>query len=149
MREGAGLGRSFSRAWAMSHQDVGAVEALFVAFADRDLDAAARVLDPKVEIRPAIVGGPEGIVNRGLGGTSEFWADIDAAWAEFRIEAEEFQDLGGRVLVLGRAFARGRESAVAINEPTAWIAELHEAKIVGFQSFRSQRAAREAAGLRE
>jgi ketosteroid isomerase-like protein len=133
----------------MSQENVDAVRALFVAFADRDLDAAARVLDPKVEIRPAIVGGPEGIVYRGLPGNGEFWADIDATWAEFRIEPEEFRDLGERVLVLGRAFARGRESGVAVNEPAAWIAELHEAKIVGFWSFSSRAEALKAAGLRE
>jgi ketosteroid isomerase-like protein len=133
----------------MSQENVDAVKGLFVAFADRDLDAAARVLDPKVEIRPAIVGGPEGVVYRGWRGNSEFWADIDATWAEFRIEPEEFRDLGKRVLVLGRAFARGRESGIAINEAAAWIAELHEAKIVGFQSFSGYARALEAAGLRE
>jgi ketosteroid isomerase-like protein len=132
----------------MSQENVSAVKALFVAFADRDLDAAAEVLDPNVEIRPAIVGGPEGVVYRGLRGNSEFWADIDAAWAEFHIEPEEFRDLGERVLVLGRAFARGRESGVALDEPAAWIAELHETKIVGFRSFSSQREALDVAGLR-
>src|SRR5512132_3804960 len=71
----------------MSQEDLDAVKALFVAFAGRDLDAVARVLDPKVEIRPAIVGGPEGVVYRGLSGNSDFWADIDAAWAECRIAA--------------------------------------------------------------
>ena len=78
----------------MSQEDLDAVKTLFVAFAGRDLDAVARVLDPKVEIRPAIVGGPERVVYRGLSGNSDFWADIDAAWAEFRTEPEEFRDLG-------------------------------------------------------
>jgi hypothetical protein len=64
------------------------------AFAERDQGAAAAVLHPEVEIHPAIVGGPEGIVYRGLDGNKQFWADIDAAWSEFRIEAEEFRDLG-------------------------------------------------------
>jgi len=68
----------------MAQENIDAVKALFVAFADRDLDAAGSVLDPDVEIRPAIVGGPEGVVYRGLSGNSQFWADIDAAWAEFR-----------------------------------------------------------------
>ena len=133
----------------MSEENVNAVKALLRAFADRDVDAAARVLDPQVAIRPAIVGGPERVVYRGLSGNSELWADIDAAWAEFRIVPEEFRDLGARVLVLGRAFARGRESEVAIDEPAAWIAELHEGRIVTFQSFSSQQEALKAAGLSE
>jgi hypothetical protein len=38
------------------------VEQLFAAFADRDFEVAAKVLDPSVEIRTAVVGGPEGVV---------------------------------------------------------------------------------------
>ena len=97
----------------------------------------ARVLDPKVEIRPVIVGGPGGIVYRGLGGNSDFWAEIDAAWAEFRIEPEEFRDLGRRA-VSSHWGAPSLAAAKAVLPSTnlrAWIAELREGKIVGFQSF--------------
>ncbi|MGE5748044.1 MAG: hypothetical protein ACM33U_12410 [Solirubrobacterales bacterium] len=48
----------------MSQENVELVKSLFAAFADRDLDAAASVLHPEVVIRPAIVGGPEGVVLR-------------------------------------------------------------------------------------
>ena len=58
-------------------------KSLLAAFADRDQGAAAEVVHPEVEIRPAIVGGLEGIIYRGLDGTIQFWADIDAAWSEF------------------------------------------------------------------
>ena len=95
----------------MSQENVEIAQSFFAAFADRDQGAAAKVLHPEVEIRPAVVGGPEGIVYRGLDGNNQFWADVDAAWSEFRIEAEEVRDLGDKVLVLGRAFARAREAA--------------------------------------
>jgi ketosteroid isomerase-like protein len=134
---------------AMSQENVELVKSLFAAFADRDLDAAASVLHPEIEIRPAIVGGPEGVVYRGLNGNRQFWADIDAAWTEFRIEPEEFRDLGGQVLVLGRAFAHAPGSGIALDEATAWIAAVHEGQIVRFRSFTNQRQALEAAGLRE
>jgi ketosteroid isomerase-like protein len=134
---------------AMSRENVELVKSLFAAFADRDLDAAASVLHPEIEIRPAIVGGPEGVVYRGLNGNRQFWADIDAAWTEFRIEPEEFRDLGGQVLVLGRAFAHAPGSGIALDEATAWIAAVHEGQIVRFRSFTNQRQALEAAGLRE
>src|SRR5215217_7486785 len=101
----------------MSRENVEVVKALFAAFADRDLVAATSVLDYEVEIRPGLVGGLEGTVYRGLSGNEQFWADIDATWLEFRIEPHEFRDLGGRVLVLGRAFARGRGSGVALDQP--------------------------------
>jgi ketosteroid isomerase-like protein len=133
----------------MAQEDVNVVKALFAAFADRDLVAASTVLDHEVEIRPGLVGGLEGTVYRGLSGNEQFWTDIDATWVEFRIEPHEFRDLGGRVLILGRAFARGRESGVALDQPAAWIAEVHDGKILTFRSFSDQQEALEAAGLSE
>jgi ketosteroid isomerase-like protein len=133
----------------MSEENVGIVKAFFTAFAERDHAAAAAVLDPDVEIRPAIVGGPEGVVYRGHPGNRRFWHDINAAWKEFRIETEEFRDLGERVLVLGRAFARGEGSGIALDEPVAWLAAVREGRIVEFRSFSHQQEALEAAGLSE
>jgi ketosteroid isomerase-like protein len=133
----------------MSQENIEAVRSLFAAFARRDLDAAASVLHREVEIRPAIVGGPEGVVYRGLRGNQQFWADIDAAWTEFRIEPQEFRDLGKLVLVLGRAVARAPGSGITLDEASAWIAEVREGQIVRFRSFTSQREALEAAGRSE
>ncbi len=134
---------------AMAQEDVDVVKALFAAFANRDLVAATSVLGHEVEIRPGLVGGLEGTVYRGLRGNEQFWADIDATWVEFRIEPREFRDLGGQVLILGRAFARGRESGIAVDQPAGWIAEVRDGKILKFRSFSNQLAALEAAGLSE
>ena len=133
----------------MSQQNVDLVKALFAAFATRNLNAAAGVLDQAVEIRPGLVGALEGRVYRGLPGNEQFWTDIDAVWAEFRIETEDFRDLGDQVLVLGRAFAKGRESGVLLDQTAACIADLRDGKVVGFRSFTDQREALDAAGLRE
>jgi ketosteroid isomerase-like protein len=133
----------------MPQENVEVVKSLFAAFASRDLDGAAKVLDAEVEIRPAIVGGLEGVVYRGLSGNRQFWADIDAAWTEFRIDPHEFRDLGGQVLVLGRAFAHGPGSGVALDQEVAWIADVREGRIVRFESFSTQQDALEAAGLSE
>jgi ketosteroid isomerase-like protein len=131
----------------MSHKDVEVVRSFFTAFAERDLDAAARVLHPEVEIQPAIVGGPERVIYRGVDGNRQFWADIDAAWTEFRIDVEEFRDFGEGVLVLGRAFARAPGSGIALDEASAWIATVREGQIARFRSFTNRRDALEAAGL--
>jgi ketosteroid isomerase-like protein len=130
-------------------QNVQAVNDLFTAFAARDHDAAARCMHADVEIRPALVGGPEGVVYRGLDGSKQWWADIDAAWAEFRIEADEFHDLGDHVLVLGRAIARGRESGVALETRTGWVARMRDGRIGEFRSFATRRDALEAVGWRD
>ena len=122
----------------MSQENVTAVMILFAAFANRDLVAADSVLDSEVEIRPGLVGGLEGTIYFGLSGNEQFWTDIDAVWTEFRIQPDEFRDLGDRVLILGRAFARGRESGIALDQPAAWIAALRGGKIFKFQSFINQ-----------
>jgi ketosteroid isomerase-like protein len=134
---------------AMSEENVEVVKSLLAAFAERDEAAAGTVLDPEVEIRPAIVGGPEGVVYHGHQGIRRFWNDVDAAWQEFRIEPEEFRDLGERVLVLGRAFARGEGSGIALDVPAAWLVALRERRIVEFRSFSNQEEALKAAGVSE
>jgi ketosteroid isomerase-like protein len=128
----------------MSQENVEAVNTLFAAFGRRDFEAAVGVLDPSVEVRPVIVGGPQGLVYRGLDGMRKFWADIDAAWAEFRITPEEFRELDGEILVFGRAFARGRESGIGIDAAAAWIVRLRQGEIVGFRSFSNPQNALEA-----
>jgi ketosteroid isomerase-like protein len=133
----------------MSQENVELVRSLFAAFSARDLKAASRVLHPEVEIRPSIVGGPEGVTYRGVDGNATFWAEIDSAWAEFTIDPKEFRDLGDQVLVLGNAFARGRESGVAVEQQGAWLAQVRDGQIVRFRSFSDQREALEAAELRE
>ena len=130
----------------MSQENVETVKALFAAFADRDSDAAAEILDPDVQIHPAIVGGPENVVYHGRDGMRQFWTDVDAAWAEFRIEPEEFRELDKGILVLGRAFARSQGSGIGLDQGAGWIARLREGRIVEFQSFSSKEDALEAAG---
>jgi ketosteroid isomerase-like protein len=125
----------------MSSENVELAKSLFAAFADRDLDAAAGVLHPQVEIHPGVVGGPEGTVYRGLNGNRRFWAEIDAAWSEFRIEPQEFRDFDGQVLVLGRVFARAQGSGISLDQAAAWIAGVREGQIVRFRSFSDQREA--------
>jgi ketosteroid isomerase-like protein len=133
----------------MASENVELVRFLFAAFADRDLDAAAKVLHPGIEIRGAIVGGLEGVVYTGLQGNRQFWADIDTAWTEFRIEPQEFRDLEGQVLVLGRVFAQAPGSGIWLDEAAAWIFAFSERKIVRLRSFTSIREALGAAELRQ
>jgi ketosteroid isomerase-like protein len=133
----------------MPEENVEVVKALFAAFADRDFEAAVKVLDPSVNVRPGIVGRPEGVVYHGLEGMRQFWNDVDDAWAEFRVTAEEFRELDGEVLVLGRAYARGKGSDIAVDQATAWLIGLRDRRIVDFQSFTSRQEALEAAGARE
>jgi len=133
----------------MSQDNVELVRKVFTVFGARDIDAIAPLLDPELEIHPAIAGAPEGIVYRGREGMRDFWREIDAAWDEFLIEPQEFRDLGAKVLVLGRAHARGGESGIVLDTTGGWLAEVRAGRLFRFQSFTSRAAALEAAGIRE
>ena len=123
------------------------VREVFAAFAARDFDAITPVLDPELEIRPAIAGSPEGVVYHGPEGMREFWTQVDAAWDEFLITADEFRDLEAKVLVLGRVHARGAGSGIELDTAAGWLAEVRDGRLVRFASFTNPDAALEAAGV--
>ena len=90
---------------------------------------------PDIEVRPSIVGGPESDVYRGRDGFRKFLADVEAAWADFRIEVDEVRGLGATVLILGRSFARGEGSGIAVEAATGWIAVVRNGQVHRFASF--------------
>ena len=133
----------------MSQENVETARGLFAAFEEGDFEKVAPFLHPDLETRPALVGALEGTTYRGVDGMRQFWADIDATWAEFRIEPTEFRQVQGGVLVLGRVYARGRESGIPLEANAAWLAGVRDGRLVTFQSFNGQAEALEAAGLEE
>ena len=133
----------------MSQENVEAVRALFDAYREQDVDAVVEIADPDIEVHPSIVGGPEGNVYRGRDGFRQFLANVEAAWGDFRIETEEFRDLGDTVLVLGRSSARGEGSGALVEANTGWVCVLRKGKVRQFRSFARREQALEAVGLRE
>lgn len=102
----------------MSEENVEVCRRAFDAFGTRrDTEAGLRYIDPEIELRSAIVGGAEGNMHRGHEGVRRWMAESDATWAELRLEAEQFCDLGDDVLMIGRLHARGRKSGVEIECP--------------------------------
>jgi ketosteroid isomerase-like protein len=90
----------------------------------------------------------EGTVYRGWEGFRAFLEDVDAAWERFRIETEEFRDLGDTVLVLGRVLADARDG-MTLETGAGWVCGMEQGKIAHFQSFLTSAEALEAAGLSE
>jgi ketosteroid isomerase-like protein len=132
----------------MSRQNVEVVRAMLAAYRAGDIQAVIDAADADIEVRPAVVGGPEGTVYRGREGVKAFFNDIDAAWEQFHIEADEFTDLGDTVLVLGRSSLVARDG-MALETPAGWVFGMRNGKIARFDSFLSRDEAAEAAGLRE
>jgi ketosteroid isomerase-like protein len=130
----------------MSQENVEVVRLMFAAYRAGDVEAVIDTADAEIELRPGIVGGPEGSVYRGREGFRAFLQDVDAAWEQFRIETDEFRDLGDTVLVLGRARARARDG-MTLKASAGWVCGMRRGKIARFQSFPSSAEALEAMGL--
>lgn len=134
----------------MSEENVEVCRRAFDAFgARRAVEAELPYLDPEIELRSAIVGGAEGNTYRGHEGVRKWMAESDAAWAELRLEAEEFRDLGDDVLIIGRLRAKGRESGAEVESPIAWLFTVRRGRIVHSTGYLDPREALRAAGLSE
>ena len=89
-------------------------------------------MTPDVEWYPAIARAFHGGVFRGREGVERFLADTSENWAKLQILAEEFRDLGDRVLVLGRMKGRGKGSGAPIDQPFATIVDFRGDRVSAF-----------------
>ena len=71
------------------------------------------------DIEYLMVDEPGSDVHRGLASMAGAWRSFLGAWEDYRIEPEEFRALeDGRVLVLIRAYGRGKTSGVELTDST-------------------------------
>jgi ketosteroid isomerase-like protein len=125
------------------------VEALYGAFAARDLDALLGLIAADFEFRPAVT--PEltqRTVYEGHGGMRDYFADVSRVWSELRLIPQRFVPAGERLLVLGRVYARTADGAL-VDSPAGWLWEAREGKLSCCVVYRSHREAIEAAGMIE
>jgi ketosteroid isomerase-like protein len=96
-------------------------EQAFSEFAHPDmvLDLTSNVLNPATY--------------EGFDGFRSFVEQVGEAWAEFRMEPEEFFERGNIVVVLVRAVGTGRGSGVQIDAPVAMVAEVRDGLIASMR----------------
>jgi ketosteroid isomerase-like protein len=86
---------------------------------------------------------------RGREGVEGFFAMLNESWVEFHTVAEEYRDLGDRVLILGHNTARGRASGVAVEAPSGAIVDFRDGKVSRVRLYLGLGEALRAAGLSE
>src|SRR5436189_4697265 len=94
----------------MSQENVDAVRGLFAALDGQDWEAALGLFDPEVEWSPT-----EGTF-RGLEGVVSSLAEWLEPWEEHHIEAEEFAEVGDRVVAVIHLTGRGAGSGMEIDQ---------------------------------
>jgi ketosteroid isomerase-like protein len=133
----------------MSQESIDLVKRGIEAYNRRDIDAIYEMATPDFEWVPALLSGFEGDGVRGREGMERYFTEVEETWVAYRLTIDEFRDLGGRVLVLGRIEGRGRGSGLPVE--TAWgcIFELRDARLSRARAYLDHGEALRAAGLAE
>lgn len=130
----------------MAEGDVEIARRAFVAFADRDLDAIAELMDEDVEFLPITANlTTGGLPYRGHEGMARYLEDAGRVWKELRVHPTEFRQSGDRVVVLGRIHARG--GGMIIDRPAGWVLRIRAGKIFWGRVYASHEEALKDAGL--
>ena len=120
------------------------------AFNRRDVDGFfAELLTPDFEWWPAIAGVYERGCYKGREGVERFVAAMSEVWEELQLIAEEFHDLGDRVLVLGRFVGRGKGSGAPVEAPMSGIYDFRGDRIWRYRGYIDRAEGLRAAGLSE
>jgi ketosteroid isomerase-like protein len=132
----------------MSQENVKVVEQAIAALNERDIDGYLGCCTEDIELRTPLAD-IEGAY-QGRDGIRRWFADIEAAAPDFRIDLEQVEGIGAdRVIAYLRMSATGRSSGVALGTPTTGIYELTDGKIGRIRIFLDRQEALEAAGLSE
>ena len=90
----------------------------------------------------------ETTVYDGAEGLAGYFQDADV-WEVLDLDAQEFRDLGDKVLVVGIFHARGGGSGAEVRAPYYSAFFVSDGKLARVLSFRTEEEAIEAVGLRE
>jgi ketosteroid isomerase-like protein len=122
----------------MSRENVEIANRGIDAFNRGDIDALAAETTEDVELLAALGGAVEGGSFRGRDGIEAYFEITAETWSEFRIIAEEFRDLGERVLVVGKIQGRGKGSRVPVEAPNAIVMDFRGDKAWRIRSYFDQ-----------
>jgi ketosteroid isomerase-like protein len=117
------------------------------AWGQRDAEWFIANSTPDFEFFPAIVTGVEGQGSsvRGADEIRQFFSELDELWETFRIDVEEYREIGEQVVCVTRLHAKGRGSGVEFDQPVAMVLWFRDGKMARAQSFLDRSAATEAA----
>jgi ketosteroid isomerase-like protein len=132
----------------MSQDNVRLVERAIAAINARDIEGylACCTEDVKLETPVAAVGG----VYEGIDGIRRYFADIEEAGPDFRIELGGVEEVDSkRVLAFIRFSSTGRASGIRLAAPLTNVYDLIDGKISHVRIFLDRHEALKAVGLEE
>jgi ketosteroid isomerase-like protein len=131
----------------VSAADVATTKRFLAAYNARDADEMQQLCAELFEFRSTFVA-VEGRRYQGRGAMRLYFADLDASWEVFHLEAEEYVEVDQGVLFVFRAEARGRVSGADMSRTFATLFRFEpDGLIAGMQTFENRDEAYEVAGL--
>jgi ketosteroid isomerase-like protein len=121
----------------------------YQGWADGDVETMLEVSTSDVEFVPAIAGAVEGGSVKGQDEVRRFFSGLQETWETFRLEVDEFREVGDRVLGIGRLTAKGRGSELELDHPMYSVLWFRDGKVERMQSFLDLEAAEAAASNEE
>jgi ketosteroid isomerase-like protein len=130
----------------VSRQNVEIVRQIFKAFNSEDIELilALTHTDFELEVPPALSAEPD--IYRGHDGMRRYWESFQDAMDEIRIQPERLCDAGEVVVVDMRVTAKGRRTAIAVEQRTVGVWTICDRKVIRVRAYASLSEALEAAG---
>jgi uncharacterized protein len=124
------------------------VRRMYEAFSVWDIEAMVALASPDMEFFPQVTASliKRTEPYRGHEGLRNYFEDARRVWRHLEIIPHEYRDLGERVLVFGRVYARG-EGGYISDSPAAWLWRIDGDLISWGRVFTSRAEALQAAGL--
>ena len=131
----------------MSEQNVEIVRRVFEVFNSEDIDRIVAEVhtDLVVEIPAQVSAEPD--VYYGKDGIRRYFRSFQDDMDEIRFEPEQLWDAGESVVVALRLTAKGRQTAIPVEQRTAGVWTVRDGKVVRVRSYASSSEALEAVGL--
>ena len=130
----------------MSEEKLELLRPVLAEWAKGNFWAAPELLAPDVTFRAAM---PANFVAQGLEETALRMLEVLEEWSDYRIEAEELEDLGDdTVLAAGRQRGTGKLSGAEADYPIFVVWTFRENQVIGMYLEGTREGALEAAGLR-
>jgi ketosteroid isomerase-like protein len=133
----------------MSQENVEIVREVFKDFNSEDIGRIVAAVHPELEVvippevsaEPDTYLGPEGI--------RRYFQSFQDVMDEIRFEPEGLWDAGDSVVVSLRVTAKGRQTAIPVEQRSAGVWSIRDGQIIRVRSYASLAEALQAVGLRD
>jgi ketosteroid isomerase-like protein len=113
----------------MWDERINVVRAFADAITERDVEAALELCHTEIEFF-SLMAQLEASPYRGLAGIRRYFKDIDATWAEWRVDVERLLSAAdGRVVIVMSTHMRGRGSGLPFTQRVANVWEFRDEKL--------------------